>query len=507
MDTLQLADGRPFEREALWQRGRCAVPVHRHAVCLVLSALLCVLRTWPAGAQGPPPGHAPSTSVFATLNIVPPPATESDWRFEAAHLDFAVASEHLRGLRRLRPGMPLLKYRLVETTVVGTEEAAVSALCSSRGLDPEDAYLHYADDAEVRTPKGIIRIPGWGSGHASDRAAARIKFFMWADWRWTFNLRSRCALEYLSARSVDDVTPKAEAPAHDGLFVDELPAPDDLEAVVALPPTLRPARIAEFGARTREDAIRGGDYQRALCGALEAIGREMKRVAPGRGWVMANAAQWISPGVFAIGTCADGIVTEAMAREEATQGDEGEVNVWRFAARLDSAGRMYVLVPQGLNPAASLGLDRGNYPSPVERHRMYGLTSYWMARRGPRTFYGQGVEWRAMSAYWMKAQEVDLGAPRGDPYVWHEDMAAGDSIGQHYRVYRRDFERAIVVFRTRIGWSARDFRSYASPTPAFPLGGCYQVLRPDANLGPPVTSVGLRLSEGVALIPCSSGGR
>ena len=195
----------------------------------------------------------------------------------------------------------------------------------------------------------------------------------------------------------------------------------------------------------------------------------------------------------------DGLATEAITSEQASLSRRGEARVWDIAKELADKGKIYVIM--SAPSEAPAGLTAGNYRSPDDRHRMYGLASYWMARQGESTYFAQYAKWQPLRTFWMKAQEHDIGQPRGDYYEWKENSTAGDSAGQKFRVYRRDYEKAILLFRTRYDWDEKNFKTFDGRTEKFDLGGEYRMLYPDGSLGPAISRIGLCLAEGVVLVP------
>ena len=57
------------------------------------------------------------------------------------------------------------------------EYAALMSLAHQKGWDPEDAYLHYAEDTRLVLEGDTLFIPGWPHGHARSRAQARIPVY------------------------------------------------------------------------------------------------------------------------------------------------------------------------------------------------------------------------------------------------------------------------------------------------------------------------------------------
>ena len=441
----------------------------------------------------------PSTSTYASLNEIEVPKSDRDWDFEATHLDMAHGSDHFVGIKSRRPSLRFIKYRLLETIPVGAEHDALRTLCERVGLSGESAYLHYAEDTRIEVSGNTKAIRGWPSGTATAESDSRIQIFMWDRWRYVVNPSSPCAKRYLAERSVNDVATQPNGLRFDGIFIDEATVPDRLAG--PLPKTVAGGRIAEYGNRTRDAVTAESLYTREL----RQLYRDVRMaVASSRepGILYPNTASYVTRGVVDVALATDGVLTEVLSVEGQPYGGRGEEVLWDFARDIDKGGKIFIFTQGTAKPPTDLGYGPSNYRTAQERHDMYSLTSYWMARRSARTFYAMAPRWQPLASFWVKAQEADLGRPMGEPRIWKEDLVAGDEIGQGYRVSRREFERAIVVFRSRVDWNERNFRSYAAKTPPLPLGGCYQLLAADGSLGPPITTVQLALAEGAALMRC-----
>lgn len=471
---------------------------------ILASALLAATMALVAAAQvqgGPTSHHFPSTLTYGSLNGIPVPGSEAEWQFEVDHLDMAHGRDHFLGIKRRKPGFFCIRYQLMETAIIGREDDKdLERFCTKAGMDPENAYLHFYDDTSWTAGGKKILVRGWQGGTATTRKEARVRSRFWELPRYVYNWADRCTREYMKARSVADLTRGEGDVPFDGVFIDEIGAPDQPDSV-SLPNPAQGGRIIEYDNQTREQIVRSGAYFRDLAGLFAEVTAAMKKVSGGRSLFFLNIGNYTSGAVVEIGTAADGLLTERASGEEAMHASNGEVRLWEMARLLARRGKIFILAQDSLQPPRSPSFSAGNYRSKSDRHLMYSLVSYWMARQGNSTYFEQAHDWLPLSRQWIRAQEANLGRPLGDYSVWKESTAAGDSAGQRYRVYRRDYQNAILLFRTRYDWDPKSFRDYGGKTPEFELGGSYRVLFPDGKFGPPLDRIGLHLAEGVVLAP------
>lgn len=445
-----------------------------------------------------PQSFGPARS-YASLNQVPVPATENEWMFEATRLSMAHGAAHFAGLKQRRPSLPYIKYRLLETIIPREDERALASFCEERGLEPESAYLHFANETEVEAASGPRSVPAYAPATA---ASSRVVAYIWDTWRYLVNPSSECARQYLARRSQDDVAPDASGLAFDGIFIDEASVAD--RGGMPLPATRRGGGIVEFGGRSRSQLQADSSYSAALVRLYAYVATAIKANRPGA-LLYPNTASFVSEGATRLGLATDGILTEFLSVEGQPYSSQGEVAVWEFARAQQDADRLFVFTQGTPDPPSESHFTKGNYPSARARHAMYALASYWMARSSRRLYFAQYPVWKPLSSYWIAAQEFDLGAPAGSYTRWREGSgASADSAGQAWRVFRRDFSNAIVLFRTRVDWSAANFASYGAPSPALELGGCFRLLHPDGSFGESVTSIRLALAEAAILVRCGA---
>jgi len=459
---------------------------------------------------GPLSFHFHSTATYASLNQVPTPATEAEWQFEIDHLDMAHSgADHFAGIKPRNSNFFFILYRLMFTAIQGTEEQAIVDYCAANACNAEDAYLHYNNDTTVSENGQTRAIPGCKGTVTS---ACRIQSYG-GSWRWPYNWKSPTLRGYMTYRSLKDITVPRGGAVYNGMFIDEAEPPDlSGEILLALPKTTRGGQVVEFANETRDAIIAHGELLAAQQGMLSTVSAALRAANtaqfPGRSLIYPNTANYTSPATVQLGLSADGALTEFMSYETETSSPSGAAYVWNNMKTFRDAKKIYILA-QG-NPAApsNLNYNAGNYRTAAARHQMYALASYWMGRdiNLGLSYYEQSPAiWAPMSSYWYAAQEHDIGQPSAEYYLWQSDMSGGgDSCGQYYKVWRRDYSSgAIVLFRTRVSWNdSHDFKDYSCTTPSFALGANYMVLYPNNRLAAStISSVQIRLAEGLVLIP------
>ena len=445
----------------------------------------------------------PSVLTYASLNGIAPPETDGEWWFDVKHLDMANGDPpDLVEFKKRDPGFFMVKYRLLESALLGDPEGrALDAFCRSRSLDPEEAYLHYSDDTRIRVEGKVYLNKGWGKGTAANKRESRIRAHVWNSWRFVYNPHDRCTREFMTDRSVKDITENIKGFHYDGVFIDEVNPPDWPEEMPVPPSVISGGHTLEYGGQTKEQVAKSGEYMRDLTALFAEISAAMKAASHGRSLFYPNTSGYTTESVVRLGLAADGLLTEGLSVEGAAYSDRGETLLWDVARRLAAHGKIYILAQASSDPPQEKNFNASNYRSPQDRHEMYSLASYWMARHDDCTYYSQRYRWQQLSSSWIKAQEYDIGQPVGDYYLWKENNSVGDSAGQKYRIYRRDYSKAIVLFRTRYDWSEVNNKDFGAKSDSYELGGAYRLLYPNGKLGPPVTRIALSLGEGVVLIP------
>jgi hypothetical protein len=96
---------------------------------------------------------------------------------------------------------------------------------------------------------------------------------------------------------------------------------------------------------------------------------------------------------------------------------------------------------------------------------------------------------------WHPAYQADIGRPEGDSY---EFKAGTSRLGCPYKIFARQYSRALVLVRPRDDWSCSDFGDASAVT--VNLKDAMKILRENGSLSSPMTSVEVRNAEAVILI-------
>lgn len=455
---------------------------------LVLAGLLLgVLLGLPATASPINP-KLPSTLNFQPLNVIPVPSTEADWSFEMGHLDMVVVSDHLSGLRARNSDVALLSYQLLHSVLISdtAEQNQLAAIATARSADVEDAFLHFYDDTTVTYGNGTtVTIKGYGGGTAATLKEARVRNMIWTDERYVYNLKSPLLRE-LKGTQYRSVITSALKP--DGVFVDE-----SSPLVAFIPTPVSGGHLREYANKTREEA--SAEYALDMAAAFAAVNETMGHDGPfGDRYLIPNVSEWVD-GSLELGLHgADGVATEVYIQETQPRSQ----HLYDLAKQFADAGKIFLVTQGGYTPTFT---GPGNYSSTMDRHQMYGLTDYWIAKQGKSTYYSQYPSgYLAVSQWWCKARDFDVGVPVDAMYsVW---KTGTDSVNQTYTIYKRQYSKALMLSRPKVGWTFDDYNTLCAP---YDLGGTYKLLHYDGTLGPEITKIGLAMGEAVTLLSTTGG--
>lgn len=434
-----------------------------------------------------PAPHFPSTLNYQALNVIPPPQSEAEWQFEMAHLDMAYASSHLEGLRARGTDTYLLRYMLLHYLPIG-DTAAYADLqnfATSRGFDVEDAFLHFYENTVVRYLDGQTEsIPGWGGGSAPSRQAARVKILGAGITSWVYNLKSPLMQAYLG-----DLCRRTVTTGHkpNGIYVDGAKPLTDLIV------TNSGGKIVEYGNRTAANAA--DDYLADAAAAYAAANNAMGQDDPlGDHFLLPDVCSYIEKFAGLGTTGSDGLIAGYNMQENQNLSPR----LYDLAKQFGDAGKILVLTQGQAAPVVTSAPS--NYNSDEDRHSMYCLSEYWMAKQGNSTYYSQVAPGNVpLSGFWCKAREADIGTPVDALYsVW---KTGTDAAGQEFTIYKREYTKALVLSRPKKGWTYND---YKTQSPKYDLGGTYRLLHSDGTLGPEITSIGLAMGEAVTLVKPSA---
>ena len=455
--------------------------MHSRHLCLatVPILLLGILTIYCSASPLAP--KLPSTLNFQSLNGVAKPDTEADWNYEMARLDMAISSSHLSGLRARGSDMCLLKYMLLHY-IITTDTDQMTALqtyATANGYDVESAFLHYYDDTTATVNGQSVTTPGYGGGTAASLSQARVKNFIWADYGWLCNPKSALFRKFMGYYYRQQLT-TGDKP--DGIFIDAVsPLRDYAPAVTT------GGHIVEYGNKTKTEA--GADYQADITASFTEVNAALGSDSTfGDRIILPNISYLPEDEVIGFG--ADGILTEFWIQVIQPYFPYA----YNLANRLASSGKILIFTQGAYGPQVSAP---SNFSSAMDRHQMFALSNYWIAKQGKSTYYQQRTpdEYVVLKNFWCKAREFDIGVPTDALYsVW---KTGTDSAGQDFTIYKRAYTKALLLSRPKIGWTYSD---YATQCQLYDLDATYRLLHYDGTLGPEIGKIGLAMGEAVTLI-------
>ncbi|HEY9426664.1 MAG TPA: hypothetical protein VIR34_05885 [Gemmatimonadaceae bacterium] len=141
----------------------------------------------------------------------------------------------------------------------------------------------------------------------------------------------------------------------------------------------------------------------------------------------------------------------------------------------------------------------GDYASPPLRGKMVQLASYYMVVPSDPQRLGvqiENVRGFVPDSVAMRVMEYDVGHPLGERSVVLNER---DPLGQRARVYRRDFDHAIVLIRPVTYWADTVMTNETKVKVPLPEGGPWLRVEPDGTTRP-ITDLWMRNSDAVILV-------
>jgi len=474
---------------------------------LFLFTLLAIVT--PVTAQKPENKYHshlfPSVITYASLSQIAVPANNAEYDYYVSKIDYGHGSDTVPGMVRRSASFYPFKYDILQACCIGSQTPEYKAMqkwFAAQECNYEDAWLHYSDDSRTADRSGNPwTVKGWGNGSAKNREEARVR----SSGGFIYNHANSCVVGWLKHKfveSVQEVEHSSKRPLYRGVFIDSMMSLDTRIDNVEIPKTLSGGHIIEYGNKTVEQIVPMGIYQKAVIEAERAITNAMHSAVPGS-LLLLNLANETTQSDYDQVMATDGYLSEWFDGEENNRGSRGSGGDFDFVKSLTDKGKIFIWSEAlDANTVPKLKDFNGcNYPNPLKRHRMYSLTNYWIAKQGDLVWFEERPIELYLGDFWYKAQERNVGDPRGPYSIW---KTGADPAGQNFRIYRRDYSTgAIMLNRSRFGWNDSDNRDYGTKTPLYDLNGSYRILYSDNTLGPVIQNVGLCLGEAVTLIPAN----
>lgn len=388
-------------------------------------------------------------------------------QWSAHHFDLAMSGD-FRDWKRLNPAITTLRYALLVTTL--DEDSKDRSSITGKFLD--DMRRWYKKHPQYKMENAFLHRNGEGPADS----ASRLNPHIWSSNRFVGNPLDPGWRAY----TIDRLAWVAREDSVDGIFLDEM------DHHTASPYYRRSRELAGVDSTVWQNAL------------VSLVAEVRKAIAPDV--LQINAAgysgkEWEK----ALGVAAGSVHLETLNR--ATQ----ELpSVWDMVDWYLDHGVYADFV--GLEtwsdlarPSQSRRYPGGDYASPPLRGKMVQLASYYMVVPSDPQKLGLQIEnvrgFRPDSVA-MRVLEYDVGHPTGPRRVM---MRERDPLGQQARVYRRDFDHAIVLIRPVAYWADTVMTNETRVKVPLPDGGPWRRLEPDGSTKP-VTDLWLRNSDAVILV-------
>ena len=384
--------------------------------------------------------------------------TPAERTWAGQHYDFAMSGSG-SAWRAVNPSVGHLKYALLWTMITAGTPGLSTIYYS-------DMKSWFGAHPQYRLEKAFVH----KKGYAAD-SAHRVFYNHWGTNRWAINPADPGAIAYTVSRVQRLVATEG------GVFFDE-------------------ASSGDIGAHlgTTSEFATYPAYYASIAKLLGAIRRGI-----GTKMIMLNTAEYMSPSDSLNALAAGAVHLEMFNNFKYS----GMVQRWQWIERLASLGVFVdVVSTYSSQSMASMATSypHGNSATNVQRAKLWELASYYLAvTTNPRLVAIQlENQWsKPYSTLWTKAQEANIGHPTG-PRV--QSMKGTDPLGNYYLVYKRDFDRALVVLRLQQGWNAQTYTDGSVITVPLPAGERWIPLNADGTVGTAVTSIRLRNSEAAILL-------
>jgi hypothetical protein len=172
---------------------------------------------------------------------------------------------------------------------------------------------------------------------------------------------------------------------------------------------------------------------------------------------------------------------------------------WSHVERLLAAGSTVNMarwdhdMPESFHP--------GNSVSTEARRRIWELASHYLVapvQPGQLYFNSIGDDWsKPYSANWDTAIEADIGRPLEARRLIADKY---DASGRQYRIWARDYERALVIVRPVISWEDERYGDDTAIEVPLPAGHRFRPLMMDGRVAGAINRIRLRAAEAAILI-------
>lgn len=404
------------------------------------------------------------------IQYLPDASTRSaEYMWSAQHFDRLILdwgdTRSVPEYRRVAPAAEL--YRYVLTWTVLQPDAPWDT-------DPAVTYYAHMQQWYTRHPEYQLESAfvhdATKCGVATRSQACRLAVHIWSSNRWIVNPADAGLRAYNRERLA------AVATDVDGLFIDEHSSGDMVDR-------LKPQSILEYPDWSA--------YERDIVQLL----RDIRTAVGQRKRLLLNTYNYVTPWDVQMTVAAGGAHAEAFNNPVYPEMESR----WRHVEAVLAAGASMNMPPRdGDMPA---GYTSGSFDTPTARRRIWELASYYLvapAQPGLLFFNSIGDQYgQPFSDSWLAAVEANIGAPVGARRVHAE---GGDGTGQRYRVWAREYERALVLVRPVIDWGSNSYGDESAVDVALPSEERLRPLKEAGRVGAAVEGIQLRAGEAAILV-------
>ncbi len=142
------------------------------------------------------------------------------------------------------------------------------------------------------------------------------------------------------------------------------------------------------------------------------------------------------------------------------------------------------------------------YGKCMDRDKITGLVAYYLVSADNVYFFSHDEPSVNPYSCWFDAIAYDIGKPVGDYYVFAEGQDSSNP-SVNYKVFARNFTKALVLFKPRPSWGNTNYSSSSATLHNLP--GNFRPLYVNGSLGPETNMISLRNWEGAILINSTEG--
>jgi hypothetical protein len=366
-----------------------------------------------------------------------------------------------QAMKDLNPGFRWFVYNSISDNYVPPhngildEHQLLSTMASDRGIDIEEAYLHFWDNTRVVLQGDTVFIPGWGGGSATDPAAARVPVFYSTLVRRATNFstpNSRQLHKDATIAMLLDVPFEGTSLYADGIFFD-----NSSGRLFNAGTTLSGGHIREA---PNHATISSTEFRNWYFDAMATFLSDLKNT-------METSSSWSKDGrhkeimINIADVWDDQYVTRDVADILFLEFSYNPVRDWGTGEVDEAYRRDQMAAAAGITSFYSATMTKkvsGHEGEYDFDDTMLGNYAWFLISRTQGTlFYQQGTNLPTAAGWdtltWRGVMDVApqyLGEAIGAPYTI---QSGTDPMGHPYEVKARDYEGGLVVLRNRGSWS------------------------------------------------------